>query len=333
MKISDHRITIKTLRPSEHGWSKYSHQTHIGCCENYIDNWENKLVLNGYAVIKDFGVKRITAYSKPIKRKNGNLDAPNFKTKPFEDLKEGNYDSLLKVAKEASQSLYNRWETSNILMIICFNNKKEIIVILLELENDVLANIKNNTNLVNSKNLITAKVLTKAHKSFNFIKNLAQFYVNYISAHISDTDLVELEKSGVFNFDNIDDAKKRLNKYIAIRQGQPKFRKDLLENYKQKCCMTGCDVQDTLEACHVYPYMGPSTNHVQNGVILRSDLHTLYDRGLISINENYKILVSKVLKMSKFYNYLDGKNILLPDLKKHRPSLEAVKYKLKEFNE
>ena len=40
MKISDHRITIKTLRPSEHGWSKYSHQTHIGCCENYIDNWE-----------------------------------------------------------------------------------------------------------------------------------------------------------------------------------------------------------------------------------------------------------------------------------------------------
>ena len=60
MKISDHRITIKTLRPSEHGWSKYSHQTHIGCCENYIDNWENKLVLNGYAVIKDFGVKRIS---------------------------------------------------------------------------------------------------------------------------------------------------------------------------------------------------------------------------------------------------------------------------------
>ena len=42
MKISDHRITIKTLRPSEHGWSKYSHQTHIGCCENYIDNWEGK---------------------------------------------------------------------------------------------------------------------------------------------------------------------------------------------------------------------------------------------------------------------------------------------------
>ena len=44
MKISDHRITIKTLRPSEHGWSKYSHQTHIGCCENYIDNWERLII-------------------------------------------------------------------------------------------------------------------------------------------------------------------------------------------------------------------------------------------------------------------------------------------------
>ena len=97
MKISDHRISIKTLRPSDKGWSQKSNQTHIGWCENYIDGWQDKLVLDGYAVIKDFGVKRISAYSKPIKRKNGDIDAPSFKTIPFNDLKPGKYNSLIKV--------------------------------------------------------------------------------------------------------------------------------------------------------------------------------------------------------------------------------------------
>ena len=107
MKISDHRISIKTLRPSDKGWSQKSNQTHIGWCENYIDGWQDKLVLDGYAVIKDFGVKRISAYSKPIKRKNGDIDAPSFKTIPFNDLKPGKYNSLIKVAREASQTLKN----------------------------------------------------------------------------------------------------------------------------------------------------------------------------------------------------------------------------------
>ena len=43
MKISDHRITIKTLRPSDKGWSEPSNQTHIGLAMNFIDNWSLKL--------------------------------------------------------------------------------------------------------------------------------------------------------------------------------------------------------------------------------------------------------------------------------------------------
>lgn len=158
MKISDHRITIKTLRESDKGWSKPSHQTHIGCCADYIDNWKEDLVLDGYAVIKDFGVKRMTAYSKPIKRKSGQLDAPSFKATPLKNKKPGKYDSLLKVAREASQTIRDEWNTLNILMIICFNEKKEIVVLLLEFEDDVLAKIKNNTQLINDKYEIPAHI-------------------------------------------------------------------------------------------------------------------------------------------------------------------------------
>lgn len=331
MKISDHRITIKTLRPSEHGWSPYSHQTHIGYCADYIDGWEKKLVLDGFAVIKDFGMKRMTAYSSPIIRESGDHEAPKFKTNPHDPKYPGKYTSILKVAKEASEAIYNEWETSNILTIICFNEQKEIIVLLLEFEASVLAMIRNNTNLVNDKNEISAKVLKKEHESFHYIKNLAQFYLTYISSNINNEDLIKLQEEGFFNFDNIEDAKKKINQYVSIRQGQPRFRKELLENYKQRCCMSGCDVQDTLEACHIYPYMGLETNHVQNGIILRADLHTLYDKGLLSIDENYKIRLSEVLKISQFYKFLDDKSIMLPTLEKNWPSVEAIRFKLKEL--
>ncbi len=331
MKISDHRITIKTLNPPEHGWSLYSNQTHIGSCANYIDGWEKKLVLDGFAVIKNFGMQRMTAYSSPIRRKNGDLEAPKFKTNPHDAKHPGKYTSLLKVAKEASESIYNEWKTSNVLIIICFNEKREIIVLFLEFEDDVLAMIRNNTNLVNNKNEISAKVLEKEHKSFDYIKNLAEFYISSISNDIKREDLKKLQEDKVFNYYDIDDAKEKINRYIVLRQGQPKFRKELLENYKQKCCMSECDVRDTLEACHIYPYMGPKTNHVQNGIILRADLHTLYDRGLISIDEDYKIRLSEVLKISRFYKHLDGKTITLPTSEKNRPSLESIRIKLQEF--
>ena len=227
MKISDHRITIKTLRPSEHGWSPYSHQTHIGYCADYIDGWEKKLVLDGFAVIKDFGMKRMTAYSSPIIRESGDHEAPKFKTNPHDPKYPGKYTSILKVAKEASEAIYNEWETSNILTIICFNEQKEIIVLLLEFEASVLAMIRNNTNLVNDKNEISAKVLKKEHESFNYIKNLAQFYLTYISSNINNEDLIKLQEEGFFNFDNIKDAKKKLINMFLL----DKDSLDLEKNY------------------------------------------------------------------------------------------------------
>jgi len=331
MIISDHRITIKTLRPSDKGWSGPSNQTHIGCCANYIDNWKQKLVLDGYAVIKDFGVKPITAYSKPIKRRNGDIDAPKFQARPFENEKKGKYDSLLKVAREASVTINSAWKTLNILMIICFNEKNEIIVLLLEFENIVLANIKNHTNLVNNKREIRAQILNKEHKSFDYIKRFAQFHVDFISDRISEEDKNKLQKEGEFDPQSIKDARNKQNRSIAIRQGQPKFRNTLLKNYKNKCCMTKCDVREALEACHIFPYMGPQTNDPRNGIILRSDLHSLYDQGLIFIDKKYKIKLSETLKISESYKYLENKLIFLPTLEKDRPSLKAIDYKLKEM--
>jgi hypothetical protein len=71
--------------------------------------------------------------------------------------------------------------------------------------------------------------------------------------------------------------------HIAGRRGQTEFRKKLLEKYK-KCVVTGCDVTDVLEAAHIEPYASGGDPKVQNGLLLRSDIHTLFDLDLLGIN-------------------------------------------------
>jgi predicted restriction endonuclease len=68
---------------------------------------------------------------------------------------------------------------------------------------------------------------------------------------------------------------------IVECQGQPAFWDALLQAYERQCAITGCTVLQILEAAHIMPYMGKPTNRVDNGLLLRSDLHTLFDLGLI----------------------------------------------------
>ena len=65
---------------------------------------------------------------------------------------------------------------------------------------------------------------------------------------------------------------------IAVRQGQPKFRKGLLEAFGQRCCLSGCAIQEILEAAHTLPYAGKTTNDLTNGRAARGLLHALRPR-------------------------------------------------------
>ena len=80
------------------------------------------------------------------------------------------------------------------------------------------------------------------------------------------------------------EGKKYLTRSIAVRRGQQKFRSALLKAYGSECCISGCKVEQILEAAHIYPYEGTSTNLPSNGLLLRSDLHMLFDLGLIRID-------------------------------------------------
>ncbi len=127
-----------------------------------------------------------------------------------------------------------------------------------------------------------------------------------------------------FDAQNTKDARDRINRSIAVRRGQQAFRAKLIEAYGGKCAVTGCDVLDLLEAAHIQPYRGFHTNHVQNGLLLRSDIHTLFDCRLIAIEPASMKLILSPRLMKSSYKALAGRKIRSPKTSDQIPSIEAL---------
>lgn len=123
-----------------------------------------------------------------------------------------------------------------------------------------------------------------------------------------------------FDVDNIEDARKKALKMIAVRRGQKTFRDKLLKAYEFKCAVSGCSIIEVLEAAHILPYRGDHTNHVTNGILLRADIHTLFDLGLIKVNpNNYTIAIDPVLENS-IYKEFKGRKLSLPSSASFHPN-------------
>lgn len=142
---------------------------------------------------------------------------------------------------------------------------------------------------------------------------------------------VEAAKSDEYAPASSEDARKRALAEVVRRQGQQSFRKKLLKAYKGMCAITGTSVTVTLEGAHITPYLGPKTNHISNGILLRADIHTLFDLGLMSIDPvKLTVCVSSLLAGSE-YVALQGKAILLPDVAGDHPSGKALEQHHAEF--
>jgi putative restriction endonuclease len=79
------------------------------------------------------------------------------------------------------------------------------------------------------------------------------------------------------------DERARVMRQIAERRGQAPFRRDLIARFGARCAISGCNLVDLLEAAHISPYRGTSDNTLDNGLLLRADLHTLFDLDLLGI--------------------------------------------------
>ena len=128
-----------------------------------------------------------------------------------------------------------------------------------------------------------------------------------------------------YNPSNFEDARQKTLREIKERRGQQGFRKILLEAYENRCAISACSIVDVLESAHICPNRGPDTNEVWNGILLRADLHTLFDCGLLAIcHETMTVRISPHLSNSEYWSFHD-KPLHLPPLRAHRPSPAALK--------
>lgn len=140
----------------------------------------------------------------------------------------------------------------------------------------------------------------------------------------------ELQAQGVFDPANLEDGRKRTLASIVRRQGQSQFRTQLLALYAGRCAVSGCAVDAVLEAAHIIPYLGLKTDHLTNGLVLRGDIHTLFDLGLIAVDtKTMTVRVSPTLDGTEYQGYR-GKALLLPAKKEGRPSPAALDQHRKE---
>lgn len=130
-------------------------------------------------------------------------------------------------------------------------------------------------------------------------------------------------RHAAFDPASIEDGRQLIAMMVKRRQGQAGFRRALMKAYRCRCAVSGCEIAPLLEAAHIHPYRGPKTNAVQNGLLLRADVHTLFDLGLITVSGNRQIEVSASLVDTE-YASLHGRALAEPRSPKDRPSGMAL---------
>jgi putative restriction endonuclease len=121
---------------------------------------------------------------------------------------------------------------------------------------------------------------------------------------------------------------------VAPRLGQRAFRAQVLDAYDRRCSITGERTVPVIEAAHIRPYAESQNHDVKNGIALRSDLHTLYDAGYVSIRPDGIFVVSKQIREEfsngKEYYALDGTPIRMPENPVLKPREEHLEWHYSE---
>lgn len=130
--------------------------------------------------------------------------------------------------------------------------------------------------------------------------------------------------SAPFDLEANSDERARTLKEVRVRQGQAGFRSTLLKAYRGRCAVTDYDAEEALEAAHILPYRGPLTNHPQNGLLLRADLHSLFDLGLLAVHEVSMRVITSVELRGTAYEQFTGCAIATPSLPQLHPSRLAL---------
>jgi len=120
------------------------------------------------------------------------------------------------------------------------------------------------------------------------------------------------------------------------RLGQRAFQGVIRGVYSHQCAITGDKIRPVLQAAHIRPLTQGGEHRVDNGLLLRSDVHTLFDAGYLGIAPNYRLVVSPRLRGEfgngeQFYRRAASKELVaMPSRRPDRPAREFLEWHLDE---
>ena len=120
-----------------------------------------------------------------------------------------------------------------------------------------------------------------------------------------------------------------MEQIVKPRLGQGAFRVLVTDAYNRKCSVTGEKTLPVLDAAHIKSFSNNGPNSANNGLLLRTDIHKLFDKGYITVNDEYKVEVSKRLNEDygngKIYYDFHGKKLFnIPENKNDIPAKEFL---------
>lgn len=112
-----------------------------------------------------------------------------------------------------------------------------------------------------------------------------------------------------------------------------KFRENILRLYDHTCCISGLRAQKEIlhplvDACHIQDHAKSGIDHLTNGLALCKNLHAAFDSGLISLSDDYRVLISKNLRETDTaysLRRLEGLPIRLPEKPDFHPDVSLVR--------
>ncbi len=119
--------------------------------------------------------------------------------------------------------------------------------------------------------------------------------------------------------------------FIKPRLGQGGFRVVVTDAYQRRCAMTGEKALPVLQASHIKPYAKSGPHDIQNGLLLRADLHILFDQGYLTVTNDHHVETSRRMKddfdNGKEYLKLQGQQLnTLPNRFEDLPSQEYLSW-------
>ncbi|TBF82600.1 HNH endonuclease [Rhizobium leguminosarum] len=126
-------------------------------------------------------------------------------------------------------------------------------------------------------------------------------------AYMSDEEMALLaDSSAVLN-----GFERRFTRQEA-RPDQAKFRAGLMQLYKGRCVISRCSIPEILDAAHIVPFSESVTfrNDTRNGLVLRTDLHALFDKLLLSIHPQSGIVILSPTLQTSSYRQFEGRKVV-----------------------